>query len=77
MVGNPWKTWLSVRLEAAIYDLGHLHVGASPFDAEVIASRMLRDAYPDGGRIQAEHPCRPGDRLPLVRKDRERREGGE
>jgi hypothetical protein len=68
VVGNPWKTWLLVRLEtdeglngfartveAAIYELGHLYAG----------------------QVQAKHPYQSGDRLPLSGQDRERREAGE
>lgn len=68
MVGNPWKTWLLVRLEtdeglngfartveAAIYELGHLYVG----------------------QIQAKHPLLPGERLPVSGQEGERREDGD
>ena len=39
-------------VEAAIHELSHLVIGHDPFDSEILALKLFRDVYSDGGQIQ-------------------------
>lgn len=51
-VGEGTLNGFARTVEAAIHELKHLVIGLDPFQVEVVALKLGRDVYSDGGQIQ-------------------------
>ena len=51
-IGEGTLNGFAKTVEAAIHELKHLVIGLDPFQVEVVALKLARDVYSDGGQIQ-------------------------
>lgn len=51
-IGEGTLNGFAKTVETAIHELSHCVIGMDPFDVEVLALRLFRDVYSDGGQIQ-------------------------
>ena len=51
-IGEGTLNGFAKTVEVAIHELSHLIIGTDPFDVEMLALKMFRDVYTDGGQIQ-------------------------